>query len=188
MVSEQGINKQLGFTLLEGIVALILVGIITVFAGMFISTGVKGYVFAKENAVLVQKAQLAMARISRELLEMSEVVSADEDQITFEGINGLIYTIQRVDNVIYLNDDSKGPGSPLIENIATYDTGESFLSFMKADKSPWSAGDDFDDLYMIKILLKVARPSGVEVTGDLILTAIVNPRNNGVLNGPGGNW
>ncbi|WP_457570738.1 PulJ/GspJ family protein [Desulfovulcanus sp.] len=188
MAFGQSMNKEHGFTLLEVVISLVLLGILTVFAGMAISTGVKAYIFARENAALVQKIQLAMTRISRELLEMSTVVYADGDKITFDSINGETYTIQKVDKGIYLKDsNSTEPGSPLIENIANYDAGESFLSFMKADKSPWTTEDDFGELFMIEIFLKVARSSGSEGTDNLILTAIVNPRNNGIINSPGVN-
>lgn len=63
------INKQNGFTLIEMIVVLILVGIMATFAGLAIVMGVQGFMFSKNNAAISEKAQLALARINRELLE-----------------------------------------------------------------------------------------------------------------------
>lgn len=51
------------------IVVLILVGILSAVASMGIIAGVQGYMFSKNNAAISEKAQLAMARINRELLE-----------------------------------------------------------------------------------------------------------------------
>lgn len=61
-------SKQKGFTLIEMIVVLVLVGIMSVFAGMAIIYGVNGYMLSNDNTVIGKKAQLALARINLELL------------------------------------------------------------------------------------------------------------------------
>lgn len=73
---------QKGFTLIEMIVVLILVGILAAGAGLGIMTAVQGYLFSKDSAEISQKAQLAISRINRELLECyncSPGSSAKED-------------------------------------------------------------------------------------------------------------
>ena len=55
-------RKDAGFTLIEVVLSLIIVGMMAAIAGMGIVTGTKGYVMARENAHIAQKAQLAMAR------------------------------------------------------------------------------------------------------------------------------
>ncbi len=62
-------NGQKGFSLIEVIAVLVLVGIMAAIAGMGIVKGVQGYLFAKSNAALSEKANMAIARINRELLE-----------------------------------------------------------------------------------------------------------------------
>jgi prepilin-type N-terminal cleavage/methylation domain-containing protein len=62
-------NRQKGFTLIEMICALVIVGILSAIAGLGIVAGVRGYLFSKDNAAISAKAQVAISRISRELLE-----------------------------------------------------------------------------------------------------------------------
>jgi prepilin-type N-terminal cleavage/methylation domain-containing protein len=65
-----------GFTLIEMIVVLVLVGIITVFAGMGIVRVTQGFLFTKENAATLQKGQMVMARLIK---EFTVIKSIDED-------------------------------------------------------------------------------------------------------------
>jgi prepilin-type N-terminal cleavage/methylation domain-containing protein len=58
-----------GFTLLELIAVLVLVGIMASIAGFGVVAGVRGYLMASESAQISQKAQLAMTRLSREIKE-----------------------------------------------------------------------------------------------------------------------
>lgn len=62
-------NRQEGFTLIEVIAVLIIVSILAAFAGLGIVSAVQGYMFSKDTAAISEKAQLALARINRELLE-----------------------------------------------------------------------------------------------------------------------
>ncbi|HQP25955.1 MAG TPA: type II secretion system protein, partial [Smithellaceae bacterium] len=73
IAERQGLKFQRGFTLLEVIVTLILVGILAAIGGMGIVQAVKGYMMVRQNSVTTQKAQLAMSRITRELVEMINV-------------------------------------------------------------------------------------------------------------------
>jgi len=62
-------RHQKGFTLIEIIVVLIIVGIMATMAGIGAVAAVQGYLIASENAEITQKAQLAMTRMGREILE-----------------------------------------------------------------------------------------------------------------------
>lgn len=62
-------RNQAGFTLVETIIVLALIGLLASIAGLGLAKGVQGYLLASENAAVSQKAQLAMTRLTREIME-----------------------------------------------------------------------------------------------------------------------
>lgn len=62
-----------GFTLIEVIVTLLLVGITAALAGGWIVWVVNGYGLVKTNAETTQKAQLAMIRLVREFVSIKSI-------------------------------------------------------------------------------------------------------------------
>ena len=62
-----------GFTLVELIFSLVVVGILASIAGMGVVSAISGYAIVRENVSLSQKIQLAATRIQRELLELTAI-------------------------------------------------------------------------------------------------------------------
>lgn len=73
------IKQEKGFTLVELIVTIVLVGIIGVFTTLFVYTGLNGYLRAKDTSEGALKAQIALDRISLELRDISEIKNYDEN-------------------------------------------------------------------------------------------------------------
>ena len=67
------ITQENGFTLVELIVTIVLVGIIGTFTSLFMYTGLNGYLRAKDTAEGALKAQIALDRISLELRDISQI-------------------------------------------------------------------------------------------------------------------
>jgi prepilin-type N-terminal cleavage/methylation domain-containing protein len=61
------LSSQKGFTLIELITTLILVGIIGAFASFFLFTGMQGFLASRFSSETALKAQIALDRISAEL-------------------------------------------------------------------------------------------------------------------------
>ncbi|MFH1005945.1 MAG: prepilin-type N-terminal cleavage/methylation domain-containing protein [Candidatus Latescibacterota bacterium] len=173
-----------GFTLIEVIVVLILVGVLSAITGMGIVTGLQGYLFARENAPTAQKAQLAMARMSRELVEISGVTAVTANSIVFQNLTGdrALALVGTTDKVIKVIDGTTPPtadtGDVLVDKVGSFT-----LSYKKADGNPWTFGaDDASLLTCIWIDLGVSRPeSGA---GTINFSTKVNPRNTGTFNVP----
>ena len=76
-----------GFTLVELIVTLVLVGIIGTFTTLFMYTGLNGYLRAKDTAEGALKAQIALDRLSLELRDIDKI-----DLGTFNNDTRIDYT------------------------------------------------------------------------------------------------
>lgn len=77
-------QSEKGFTLLEAIISLILIGLMALFIGFGIQHVIRGYLFARDNDVVIQKGQIAMSRITQELKNISLISSpSTSTSITF---------------------------------------------------------------------------------------------------------
>lgn len=81
-MSKIKLNKK-GFTLIEIVVTLVIVGVTAALAGMWIVNLANGYIFAIQNANTVQKGQLAITRIAKEFNALQSVTSSSATSITF---------------------------------------------------------------------------------------------------------
>jgi prepilin-type N-terminal cleavage/methylation domain-containing protein len=73
-----------GFTLIEVIVSLVLLGIITAIAGLGIVQITRQYVFAQKTGETAQVAQIAMARMVKELALVRRCTSSSATSINFD--------------------------------------------------------------------------------------------------------
>lgn len=107
-------SNERGFSLIEIIVSLVIIGISTALAGMWIVSVVNGYVFAKTNASAVQKAQLAMTRLTKEFQAISAVTSATATAITYTRIDSTLSpvnaTVSLSGSTLSLNGDTLTDG------------------------------------------------------------------------------
>ena len=78
-----------GFTLIEIVISLALMGLLTAIFSMGLIAAVRSHEFSRTNVQLSQKSQLAMIRIQRELMELIGVTEVTDDQST-PGINRFI--------------------------------------------------------------------------------------------------
>lgn len=110
--------RQKGFTLIEMIVVLLLVGILTTFAGMFLVRGVQGYLFAKDNAAISEKVQLAMTRINRELLDCYTCSGTSGDVVLpFTNTLGQRYIRKDAQYIVISDGDTT---DTLLDHVGTF--------------------------------------------------------------------
>jgi prepilin-type N-terminal cleavage/methylation domain-containing protein len=97
-------KREAGFTLIELVVTLLLVGILSVFAGLFMTTYVNGYFMVRNNSATALKAQMALDRISLELKDATAIsVLTDNSLITYTNSLGANRTIRFVAPNIFLS-------------------------------------------------------------------------------------
>ena len=172
--------NQKGFTIIEIIVSLVLVGVMAVTAGIGIVTFVKGQTFALVNAALTQKAELAISRITWEFMEFTDVLSVNEEgnYLSYHMIEGdSAIGLDTTDNQLKITEGvmELTDGFPLVDNVESFT-----LSLWTLDESgnriDWNVGDSAM-LYGIDVELKLIHPD--EDVGTLKFETSVNPRNNG---------
>jgi len=171
-------KKQTGFTLIEMIAVFLITGVIATVAGMAIVTGMKGYLFAKDNLSISQKSQMAMARMNRELMELLDVSTAESSRITYQRLDGSSTISQTI--YLYLDDETIkiAPGAdidPLTDDILVDHVSEFKLNYYKGTGF-WEAGtNDIRELSAIGIDLDLKRFEDERI---IEFSTMVSPRNN----------
>lgn len=125
-------KPQGGFVLIELVATLVLIGIIGAFAGLFLYTGINGFIASKRNSETALAAQIALDRISAELRHISSVPAAPvaNASITYRskdltGTRKLCYDTPSNTIYLFVNGTDKPCGkvpesNPLLENISTF--------------------------------------------------------------------
>jgi prepilin-type N-terminal cleavage/methylation domain-containing protein len=107
-------SNEKAFTLIEVIVSLVLIGILATIAGMGLVQITQGYVFAKQNSETAQKAQIAMARIVKELGAVNTINSTSSTSVTYTRPGPVTNTIALSGTTVTLNT------IPLIDNVTAF--------------------------------------------------------------------
>ena len=134
-------TKKAGFVLIELVTVLVLVGIIGVFAGFFLFTGVQGYLTSKKTSEGALQAQAALERISKELIDLSSLpVAPTATSVTYTSSRSELPGQRRIsysdsDSVISISVD--GTAYPLLANVSEFS-----LSWDQADLDADGSADD----------------------------------------------
>jgi prepilin-type N-terminal cleavage/methylation domain-containing protein len=75
---ENRITQSAGFTLIELILTIVLIGIIGVFTSLFVYSGIRGYQTTRLASEGALQAQIAMDRISLELRNINSLTSTPD--------------------------------------------------------------------------------------------------------------
>lgn len=182
-----------GFTLLELIASLVLLGLITAIFGMGLVAALQSNEFSRANVQMAQKAQLAMMRISRELLELTHIetvsTGSDDPFIIYRRIdpshghafdryglhyepgsgNLLLYT-NLSSGITTLNGTTASQADILIDNVNSF-----VLSYFKGDDDWVWLSDHLALLSTIEVTLQLTRPEKPTVHQDF--STVVHLRN-----------
>ncbi|HET6491008.1 MAG TPA: type II secretion system protein, partial [Syntrophales bacterium] len=165
-----------GFTLIEIMVSLVLVGLIASIAGTSVITATRSYLFARENNAITQKAQLALNRLSREFIELSNVTAnSTSDCISYDSPYGK-RAIAKVGNTVqyFANPGSGTTCSAGSDGDILVDSIQNFIIKYNGAAS-WSTSQDIRSLSTISFNVELLRQ---DTGGTVSFETIVSPRNN----------
>jgi prepilin-type N-terminal cleavage/methylation domain-containing protein len=118
-------KKKMGFTLIEMIIVLVIVGIIAAFSSKLLSQGFSAYLTGKSVEGAVWQARLALARMAldfRRLRSRNDFITKGTNQFVFIDLTGTTITYQLT-------------GSNLTRNGQTLATGVNNLNFNYYDST-----------------------------------------------------
>lgn len=176
-----------GFTLIETLMVLMLCGVLAAVAGVGIVTGARSFVEAREASELAQEAQLAMDRITREIVELVDVPANSSSTLLVlrnVGAGGTTQVDRSIQYVggsreIRIADGTGGAanGDTLIDNVTAFSlaylqqqTGSTTLT----SSNSWASSTDSRLLAAVDITFTLTAPGG---TSRTFANRIV-PRNN----------
>lgn len=172
-------TNQNGFTLIEIIATMVIMGIIGIGAALFLTHAAQGFLLARTNQTVYQKANIAMERLLLEMKYMDQVTSINTNSIQYER-NDQAFAIALVSGTIKLNRGRQLPdadtGFVLIDDVARFN-----LSFENTNGNPWTiqANNSLSGLTKVNIDVTLT----IEGTTRRF-TIDVNPLFNDMVNGP----
>lgn len=185
---KQGkLKKESGFTLIEVIASLIILGILAIVLSSAIMYGVANLIYARSADQLSQQAQMAMARLDQELVNVQAISNASANQIIYTSSNGQQYTILMAGGQITLQQGA-GTAWPLIGGVSTNNGDTAFLTYFTANGSNWSveSNNTINQLSQINVAIALSfQQSGqLKYNTPLMFNTTINPRNSNVAVAP----
>ncbi len=177
--SDLNIDSDSGFTLVEVIVSLVLLGFVAVGTTLIFFSGVSGYVFSQQASAVSQKANLAMVRLTKELSgEMIEIESITSGSVTYvyqynpvkKRYIALVGTGTRKEIKIAVGDDPPTPADTDVEGVLIDQVSTMTFNFQKCDDSAWIVSDDMGALCKIVLTLTLFINAYVTDTVDFVTT------------------
>ena len=133
---ENRITQSAGFTLIELILTIVLIGIIGVFTSLFVYSGIRGYQTTRQASEGALQAQIAMDRISLELRSINYLTSAADTtapdlslsykSAVLSGTRELKYDTS--ENAILISVDNGSNYYKLLGNISSCDLDLTYLN------------------------------------------------------------
>jgi len=98
-------SSPTGFTLIELIIVVVILGIIALFLAPVMLSGVDSWEHIHNRSYLIDNGRLAINRMVREIRQAKEITTWEDDQITFTDVNDEVISFQQINSTLLRNDD-----------------------------------------------------------------------------------
>lgn len=177
-------KKETGFTLIEVVVTLVLLGIMAAIGAMMIVQAAQSYIMTKTSSELSQKAQLAADRMILEFEDISAISSASASAVCYtlrhyDAATGATSDVNRCvgqDGSQIKIGTTVATGSALADNVSTLQLNYYRIDDSLAGNGTWAAASPVSDLQTIKISVTLNRTD--IVGGTYTCTTFFNVRRN----------
>jgi len=182
MKSKLKTASNSGFTLIEIIVSLVLVGIMAVVAGMGIVSASRAFIFSRDAAEISQKSQLAMNRLTKSIADWTSLTTSSAPTSTSLTLtrNDIITGKTVTETYSYSNNtlslSSTMDGTTVTDVLCDGLTGFK-LEYLRSDRggdSFWSPGQSVSDLNMVRVTMTQAGRSGINASTFISRVTPVN--------------
>jgi prepilin-type N-terminal cleavage/methylation domain-containing protein len=133
---QNRITQTAGFSLIELILTIVLIGIIGTFTSLFVYSGIRGYQTTRQNSEGALQAQIALDRISLELRDINILTSTPDTaapdlsvsykSAVLSGTRELKY--DSTQEAILISVDSGSNYHKLLENVSSCDLTLTYLN------------------------------------------------------------
>ena len=157
-----------GFTLIEMIASIVIIGILAALVSIGLASIFEGYFFTKKNSDTAMRAQIALTRLMKEFSTIDAVSSGTKTSITYSyNKNGTSISNRTVSWSGTTNDPLLLGGNTLAENVSDFEL-KYYTSYSDAGDNIWGSSEK-----IIGITLKIIGASDVVSS----FSVRVNPRN-----------
>lgn len=194
-------KKQHGFTLVEIILTLTLMGFLASVVGVGLSDAMRGFFFTHDIATSTLKGQMTMARLSKMLTNLTalEQASATGFSVTYRRENDIIterLMYSAKEKKLWTTISTSGAGNfttgrfPVQNDLVTFN-----VAYKKGDGSEWNSSSPIDSLARVIVSLGMqAGDSSItfvnafvprntyvasQFSAEGLLSAVENSKNNG---------
>jgi len=177
----ESFRDKRGFTLLEVIVVLVILGVVVAGLSGAIIYGAQHFIFAREANQLSQKAQLALARMKREMVDVKSINAAGATSIQYILSTDGEYRIALSGTAINMQGINPAiAAQPLVNGLASNNGGQTLFTYRKSDGNAWTVSDSINDLVQIQVIIVLV----MQGQPNLTFQTTINPRRTAVPNVP----
>ena len=152
------IRPQSGFTLIELVTTLILLGIIGAFSSFFLYTGIRGFLTSRFTSEIALEGQITLDRISAELRHIQTLVSPTPTATNI-GYRSFDPSLPGVRRIIYNSTNREillsvdGNANVLLDNVSSF-------AFSGATMDLNNSGDGNNEISEVTVTFTVRSASG----------------------------